>query len=83
MEEKKINVREFMLPMKDPWQGRSQDMLCRTCMWFLAKAPSESVGRCRRHAPIMAGFPVVFTFDWCGDHKLNEIVELGSDGEPI
>lgn len=30
------------------------------------------IGRCRRHAPTMSGFPVVFNTDWCGDHKLNE-----------
>lgn len=27
-------------------------------------------GRCRRHAPTMGGYPVVFPDDWCGDHKL-------------
>lgn len=30
------------------------------------------LGRCRRHAPTMSGFPAVFTKDWCGDHKLDE-----------
>lgn len=30
------------------------------------------IGRCRRHAPTMSGFPVVFDTDWCGDHKLDE-----------
>jgi hypothetical protein len=30
------------------------------------------IGRCRRHAPTMTGYPVVFVNDWCGDHKLNE-----------
>lgn len=34
------------------------------------KAPL--MGRCRRHAPTMAGYPVVFEHDWCGDHKLDE-----------
>ena len=33
---------------------------------------SERVGRCRRHAPTMNGYPVVFRNDWCGDHKLDE-----------
>jgi len=48
-------------------------------MWFVAKAlPQENtgtsgaLGRCRRHAPTMAGFPAVFQSDWCGDHKLDE-----------
>jgi len=34
--------------------------------------PVERVGRCRRRAPTMDGYPVVFTNDWCGDHKLDE-----------
>lgn len=34
--------------------------------------PPVHVGRCRRHAPTMNGYPVVFVNDWCGDHKLNE-----------
>lgn len=72
----------------DNWKHRSDNMKCKTCMWF---APKEKrmdepknedpcadmpltfdLGRCRRHAPTMSGFPVVFVNDWCGDHKLNE-----------
>jgi hypothetical protein len=34
--------------------------------------PSYDLGRCRRHAPTMNGWPVVFVNDWCGDHKLDE-----------
>lgn len=30
------------------------------------------IGRCRRHAPTMNGYPVVLEMDWCGDHKLDE-----------
>ena len=30
------------------------------------------IGRCRRHAPTMSGFPVVYESDWCGDHKIDE-----------
>ena len=67
----------------DPWRNRSQGMRCSTCMSFVMKAADESdrpeqaigahaLGRCRRHAPTMSGYPVVFTNDWCGDHKLNE-----------
>lgn len=29
------------------------------------------VGRCRRHAPTLNGYPVVLPKDWCGDHKLD------------
>jgi hypothetical protein len=30
------------------------------------------VGRCRRHAPTMNGYPVVYMDDWCGDHRIDE-----------
>jgi hypothetical protein len=60
----------------DPWAHRSERMSCATCMWYVPKeaaGPSlEQVGRCRRHAPTMGGYPVVFSSDWCGDHKLDE-----------
>lgn len=64
----------------DPWIHRSDGMRCKTCMWFVPKAPSLikttkapwEIGRCRRHAPTMGGFPVVFVNDWCGDHRLDE-----------
>jgi len=32
----------------------------------------NALGRCRRHAPKLKGWPVVFATDWCGDHKLDE-----------
>lgn len=60
---------------EDKWKHRSKGMLCKTCMWFAPKLVKEEVGhigRCRRHAPSMNGYPVVFTEDWCGDHKLDE-----------
>jgi hypothetical protein len=54
-------------------------MRCRTCIWFVEKVragiptePVERVGRCRRHAPTMGGYPVVYISDWCGDHRLDE-----------
>jgi hypothetical protein len=57
----------------DPWAHRSAGMRCSSCMWFVEKAGTTSgVGRCRRHAPTMNGYPVVFLMDWCGDHKLDE-----------
>ena len=73
-------------PTPDPWAKRFEGMRCKTCMWFLPKVPFDNlkiegdkitslpyhVGRCRRHAPTMNGFPVVFVNDWCGDHKLDE-----------
>jgi hypothetical protein len=69
----------------DPWENRTAGMKCRTCMFFVEKAgqeadkpypmneePPKRIGRCRRHAPTMNGYPVVFNNDWCGDHKLDE-----------
>lgn len=63
---------------KDNWQHRSKGMLCGTCMWFKEKVTERVqrsdhvIGRCRRRAPAMSGFPVVWSDDWCGSHKLDE-----------
>jgi hypothetical protein len=73
---------------EDNWKFRSEGMRCKTCMFFVPKvygangqivvmgedmpSPVYDLGRCRRHAPTMAGWPVVFVNDWCGDHKLDE-----------
>ena len=60
---------------EDNWIHRSTNMQCGTCMWYLSKKTGDKysrVGRCRRHAPTMNGFPVVFDTDWCGDHKVDE-----------
>ena len=65
-------------PDKDPWKHRSKDMLCVTCMYAVEKVKSNKsdlskpIGRCRKHAPTMNGYPVIFMTDWCGDHKLDE-----------
>lgn len=63
----------------DPWKHRSDGMKCKTCMWFVPKKkqnPEQGegyhLGRCRRRAPSMGGYPVVFVNDWCGEHKLDE-----------
>lgn len=65
----------------DPWRCRSTGMRCRTCMFFVVKEDPKkrdrdsergNLGRCRRHAPTMSGFPAVFEIDWCGDHRLDE-----------
>ena len=58
----------------DPWKHRSVLMRCPTCMYHCAKG---SLGRCRRHAPTMSGYPVVTDGDWCGDHKLDETKTAG------
>jgi len=42
---------------------------CATCRFFSPK--DDILGRCRRRAPTMAGYPVVYhKHDWCGDHKI-------------
>lgn len=50
-------------------------------MWYVKKAivgkeepvtGRGALGRCRRHAPTMNGYPATFESDWCGDHKLDE-----------
>lgn len=65
----------------DPWVHRSAGMRCRTCIWFVPKMTQSLqaikpeapvVGRCRRHAPTMGGYPVVYQTDWCGDHRIDE-----------
>lgn len=65
--------------MEDNWKHRSEGMRCNTCMFFAKKAKNgtdpqsvQQIGRCRKHAPTMSGFPVVYPMDWCGDHKLDE-----------
>ena len=58
----------------DNWEHRSDGMLCRTCMWFVLKI--SPIGRCRKHAPTLGGWPAMFESDWCGDHKLDETIPL-------
>ena len=58
----------------DPWAHRAEGMRCKTCMWYVKKVAvnDTEIGRCRRRAPTMNGYPVVYNTDWCGDHKLDE-----------
>lgn len=62
---------------EDSWKHRSTSMKCGTCMWFVQKIRTTAnddtiLGRCRKHAPTLNGWPAVFSTDWCGDHKLDE-----------
>jgi hypothetical protein len=65
-------------PTEDNWAHRSLGMRCHTCMFFVVKdvepnvplPPSGALGRCRRHAPTLGGYPAVCEKDWCGDHKI-------------
>ncbi len=71
-----------MAPKEDNWQHRSVNMNCARCMWFVEKKSTvpegpgvervNALGRCRRHAPTLSGWPAVFSGDWCGDHKIDE-----------
>ncbi len=58
------------------WKHKSTSMRCATCMFYVEKqrvvVGAQKIGRCRRHAPTMNGYPVMFPDDWCGDHKLDE-----------
>ena len=58
----------------DNWKHKSSGMLCNTCMYFVAKGLMG--GRCRRHAPTLEGWPVMFKTDWCGDHKLQPDIKV-------
>lgn len=56
--------------VKDAWANLST-YACSTCRFFVPKdGPGKPQGRCRRHAPTLDGYPVVYAEDWCGDHKL-------------
>lgn len=55
------------MPQPDNWKNRDP-LRCGTCMFFVVK--DVNLGRCRRHAPTLQGWPAVYKDDWCGDHKL-------------
>lgn len=58
---------------EDNWKSRIKGMKCKTCMWFVPKGDSAmDIGRCRKHAPTLGGWPVTYSSDWCGDHKIDE-----------
>lgn len=68
-------ARQGAISGADPWVHRSRGMRCKTCIWFVFKESAvveTEIGRCRRHAPTMGGYPVVYMTDWCGDHRLDE-----------
>jgi len=54
----------------DNWKHRSKNMLCNTCMWYVPK--TDKIGRCRKNAPSISGWPVMRPTDFCGEHKLDE-----------
>lgn len=71
---------------KDNWENRQSGMICGSCCFFVEKNTrivqrvDRVIGRCRFNAPTMKGFPVVFSTDWCGQHKLDENkINVGAD----
>ena len=63
---KQIEMMSLGQLMKDPDPGPGKVVFKQTPLI------ERQLGRCRRHAPTMSGFPAVFETDWCGDHKLDE-----------
>lgn len=58
----------------DNWD-RKTNFNCDSCMFYVPKLEqnpdsNREMGRCRRNAPTLKGFPVVFSSDWCGEHKI-------------
>ena len=62
----------------DNWKNRSLKMICKTCMFFVGKdtnvvqTSDYFIGLCRANAPTMKGWPVIYSSDWCGNHKIDE-----------
>jgi len=78
MDTKDITAADSTRVAEDNWKHRSESMRCGTCMFFVEKINKvvqlgvHIIGRCRRNAPTMKGWPVVFSDDWCGEHKIDE-----------
>lgn len=77
-----------MSDQMDNWENRKKGMICDTCMYFCIKQGDNEkiiIGRCRRHAPTMKGWPVMYPTDWCGSHKLdeNKISNIEKDQEIV
>lgn len=62
----------------DKWD-RKTNFNCYSCMYCVPKGELkkdqkydiDAIGRCRRNAPTMKGYPVLELFhDWCGEHKI-------------
>lgn len=69
--------------MTDKWD-RQTGFCCDTCAYYAPK--DGGLGRCRRHAPTLEGYPVVYAVhDWCGDHKIgsNPSKKAYEDGRRI
>jgi len=56
---------------QDNWKHRASKLKLKEAIPE-DKPVAGSLGRCRRNAPTMKGWPAVFSTDWCGDHKIDE-----------
>jgi hypothetical protein len=54
---------------EDNWKHLDTTMTCEFCMYWVLK--DNKLGRCRKHAPTLDGWPATYMSDWCGDHKLH------------
>lgn len=70
--------REEATRTQDNWVDRNLRMVCDKCIYFVEKKTGQIqradhvIGRCRRHAPTMSGWPVMYSSDWCGEYKIDE-----------
>lgn len=55
---------------QDNWPSHEQTHTCKFCMWFVNKNQTV-LGRCRKRAPTLDGWPAVYESDWCGEHKMD------------
>lgn len=55
----------------DKWD-RKTNFNCESCRYYVPKkAYGDNQGACRRNAPTLKGYPVVYgNADWCGEHKI-------------
>lgn len=44
---------------------------CKRCMFYVPRLDS-CIGRCRRRAPTLSGWPIMYHESWCGDYRLDE-----------
>ncbi len=43
---------------------------CDTCTWYHSIREDKS-GQCRRYAPTINGWRIVYNDEWCGEHEVN------------
>jgi hypothetical protein len=54
--------------MKNYWDSMT-GYCCGTCRYCVPT--NDKIGRCRRNAPTLDGYPIIYILDdFCGNHKL-------------